>query len=84
MSFQGCISRKKINAHIWLNNAQIPEENCDRDPAIKLYGFYRKLNTGELEFVSFCTKKARDFVSMRKSDFEKLMNEATVPDEEGR
>jgi hypothetical protein len=74
---QGCVSKKRIRAHIWLNNSPIPQEICDREPTLKDYGVYRRLTNGKLEFVSFCEGLASEFLSMHKSDFEKLMNEAS-------
>jgi hypothetical protein len=73
----GCISRKKIRAYIWLNNSPIPQEICAREPSLFDYGVYRKLNDGKLEFVSFCESKAKEFLSMHKSDFERILNENT-------
>lgn len=70
------MTASRIKAHIWLNNAAIPAEICAREPSLKDYGFYRILNSGELEFVSFCDSKAREFFAMYKTDYNKLMNEA--------
>lgn len=72
-----CITRKKISAYIWLNNSPVPQELCLREPALNDYGLYRKLNDGRLEFVSFCDVKARQFLSMHKDDFERLINKQT-------
>ena len=69
-----CVTRKKVNAYLWLNNSPIPQEICEREPDLKDYGLYRKLNGGGFEFVSFCEVKARDFFSMYKTDFERLLN----------
>jgi hypothetical protein len=76
-----CVSRKKINAAIWLNNFPLPEDICEANPDLKQYGFYRKLNTGNFEFMSACKPAAKDWLSMHKDDFKKLMNRATLPDE---
>jgi hypothetical protein len=59
---------------LWLNNSPIPSEICKREPELKDYGFYRKLNDGNFEFVGFCEPKASEFFSMYKTDFERLMN----------
>lgn len=71
-----CVTAKRVKAHLWLNNSAIPSEICAREPSLYDYGFYRRLNGGKLEFVSFCEKKANEFLAMHKSDFNKLMNEA--------
>jgi hypothetical protein len=44
---------------------------------LKDYGLYRRLNNGNFEFVSFCDSKAKEFLSMYKSDLEDLLNEQT-------
>lgn len=74
-----CITRGKIDAAIWLNNGPLPEEICLREPALKDYGFYRRLNDGKLEFLSFCDPKAREWLAMHQEDFNKLMDEAGIP-----
>jgi hypothetical protein len=73
------VSRKELNAAIWLNNAPLPGELCDASPVNRLYGFYRRLNDGTLEFVSFCNPDAADWVSMHKDDFKRLLDQATRP-----
>jgi hypothetical protein len=67
-----------LNAAIWLNNGPLPESVC-ADPHNKLYGFYRRLNDGNFEFVSFCNPKANEWVSMHKDDFARLIDRATRP-----
>lgn len=73
------MSRKQIRAAIWLNNAPIPQELCEREPEIAFYGFYRRINTGEIEFVSFCNPEAADWLAMHKDDFADLLNAGTAP-----
>lgn len=80
ISFQGCLSRREIQAAIWLNNTPIPKEICEQVEDLKLYGFYRRLDSGKLEFMSFCNKEARNFIGMHKDDFERLLN-STIPEE---
>lgn len=75
----GCISRGKIEAQIWLNNTPIPKELCDKTPELKDYGFFRRLNSGQLEFVSFCSPLAVQWLAMFKDDFNRLMDEAGLP-----
>jgi hypothetical protein len=78
---QACVSRKQINAAIWKVNTPIPSELCARESSLKDYGFYRKLNDGRLEFVSFCKEESRHFLSITEKDFENIMNEVALPDE---
>jgi len=40
----------------------------------KDYGFYRRLAGGKLEFVSFCSPKAKDWVSIHKDDLKRLLD----------
>ena len=74
----GCLTRAKIDAAIWLNNG-LPADLCEKEPELKDYGFYRKLDSGQLEFVAFCDPRAREWLSMHKDDFNKLMDEAGIP-----
>ena len=71
-----CVTREKIEATIWLTNAPLPLEYCDQIPELRQYGFYRKLDTGKIEFVSFCKKESRDFVTMPRSEFDKILDQA--------
>jgi hypothetical protein len=71
---QGCVTRKKINTYLWLNNAPIPSEICEREPSLKDYGLFRKLRSGQIEFLGFCEEKTGEFFSMHKDDFERIMN----------
>ena len=81
LGFSGCITRGKIEAAIWLNNG-MPEGACDREPTLKQHGFYRRLNSGKLEFKSFCDPKASQWLSMHEDDFNKLLDEALPKIEE--
>lgn len=76
-SFQGCVTRSRINAALWYGIA-IPEDICEKTPEVQSYGLYRKLNDGRFEFVSICSDEYQDFFSMNKKDFERLLNEAGV------
>ena len=73
----GCVTRGEIEAAIWLNNG-VPKEVCDREPILRDHGFYRRLNDGKLEFVSFCDPQAVDWLSMHKTDYVRLLD-ATLP-----
>lgn len=56
---------------------------CDANPELAKYGFYRKLNNGQLEFMSIC-KKCTDgmkdcsthWLSVFETDFNNLLDEA--------
>jgi len=74
---QGCVNKREINAAIWLNNSPIPQEICEREPLLKEYGFFRRLNTGGFEFISFCNPEAKNWLGMHKTDFYRMMNKAS-------
>ncbi len=80
MALTGCkkIAREKIDAAIWLNNGS-PTEICAREQDLLNHGFYRKLNSGKFEFISFCDPKSLDWISMHEKDFNKLMDQAGLP-----
>jgi hypothetical protein len=61
----------------------IPQEICDRNIELWSYGFYRKLNNGKIEFVSFCKKEAREWLAMNKEDFNKFMDRINEPRSKG-
>jgi hypothetical protein len=73
-----CISRRKLNTYLWLNNSPIPKELCEREPDLKDYGFYRELNNGKYEFVTFCDPLAKEFFAIYKKDLETILNDAGV------
>jgi len=75
----GCITRAEIKASLWLNNG-IPEEVCSREPSLRDHGFYRRLNDGKLEFISFCSPDASRWISIYDADLEKILDE-TLPDQ---
>ena len=70
-----CVSRKKIEAAIWLNNFP-PKELCSLNPELANYGFYRKLRSGKLEFVSICKDEASLYLTMYKDDLDRILQEA--------
>lgn len=77
--FAACVSKREINASIWLNNSPLPVELCEREVALKEYGFYRRLNNGNFEFISFCNKKSNKWLAIHKDDFNRLMNRVNEP-----
>jgi hypothetical protein len=70
-------TRKEVNAAIWLTNG-LPPDLCASVPELNDYGFYRKLNSGDFEFLSFCSPEALNFLGMHKTDFNRLMD-GTLP-----
>jgi len=71
-------SRAEIQAHIFLNNSPLPQEICDREPELRNYGLYRRLNDGKFEFLSFCSVEANKYLSMHETEYQKLL-EKYVP-----
>lgn len=69
----GCMTRSEVKAHIWLNNGMDPEL-CAREPVLWNYGFYRKLNNGKLEFISFCDPRSRDWQAIHNRDLEEILD----------
>lgn len=49
-----------------------------KNPELWDYGFYRKLNDGTFEFMPYCNPIARDYISMTKEDFKKILD-STIP-----
>ena len=70
-----CINREQVMAVVYLNNFP-PIRLCILHPEIAEYGFYRKLNSGDLEFVSLCKEDAKRFKSIPDADFTRLMDRA--------
>ncbi len=71
----GCLKRSEIEASIWLNNAPLPDSVCVI-PENTHYGFYRRLNDGRFEFVSFCDARAHDWLAIHKDEFQRLLEKA--------
>lgn len=74
MTFQACITRGEIQAYIFNNNG-VPPELCDKEPELKKHGFYRTLNNGKFEFISFCDPLSVHWLAIYDKDLEKLLNE---------
>lgn len=83
VALTGCISRKEIIASLFLNNGMSPEM-CGKDkasspnPVLWDYGFYRRLNAGGFEFISFCDSRSMEWVAVNKRDLENILN-ANLP-----
>ena len=76
-----CISRKEIEAVIWLNNSPLPAELCTREPILSQYGFYRRLNNGKFEFISFCNPEATKWFAIHEKDMANILDQ-TLPSKE--
>lgn len=74
-----CVTREEIRAHIWLNNA-LPADLCVSEPRLRDYGFYRRLDSGKLEFLSFCSPEALKMLAIIDSEYEELLDK-TLPRE---
>lgn len=70
-----CVTRNQINSYLWLNNSPIPTEICEREPLLKDYGLFRRLNNGNFEFISICDARMKNFLSMHKNDLARILNE---------
>jgi len=73
LAFQGCQTptRSEVNALVWLNNFPVPQDavnHCE-------YGFYRRLNDGNLEFFSICNPNMPKMVSMKDSEYQALLDQ---------
>lgn len=75
LSLNSCVTKKEIQAAIWLNNGPLPESICESIPEIKLYGFYRKLDNGKYEFLSYCSQISPEMISMTADDMNKFLDE---------
>lgn len=74
----GCGANKAaIKAAIWLNNG-ISEDICEKTPPLWDYGFYRRLNSGQLEFLPFCDPQSAHWLAIYDQDLEKILDE-TLP-----
>jgi hypothetical protein len=61
-------------AYTWLNNSDALADLCHRVPELNDYGFYRRLNDGRFEFVSFCNPLAAHFIGIRDEDLKKILD----------
>ncbi len=75
------ITREEVQASIWLTNC-LPEAVCTNPDfsELKKYGFYRKLNTGKLEFISFCNPLCLKMMAFYGPEFT-LYLDALLPPE---
>lgn len=65
-------------AEIWLNSG-LPQDLCTKYPELTNYGFYRALNDGKYELLSYCNGNAEKYISMQKDKFNEILD-ATLPE----
>lgn len=64
-------------AEVWLESG-IPAELCT--PAVASRGVYRQLNSGKVEFISYCNEAILDSVRFNGSKFYQILN-AELPEQ---
>jgi len=74
LSSFGCVTRRQVNAKLWLNNMPVPEYVCNQSPELRDYGLYRRLNNGKFEFISVCSQGINDFKSMDNDSLNKFLD----------
>lgn len=67
-------SREEIEFNMWQTNTPLPQDICGEGSPLLDRGFVRRLNDGHLEFVSFCSAIAGDFLAIHKRDFQNLLD----------
>lgn len=75
LSISSCVTKKQIQAAIWLNNGPLPPQICESNVELKQYGFYRKLDDGRLEFIPYCSEISSRMISMTEEDMNKFLDE---------
>jgi hypothetical protein len=70
---QACISRKQVVAETWLNSG-LPADVCEKYPEIKEYGIYRKLDSGQYEFLSYCKNESQNYISIQGDKFRRILD----------
>lgn len=78
-ALSSCVTRGEVRAYFYLNNG-LPADLCEREPRLRDYGFYRRLNDGRFEFVSFCSPDAKRYLGILDDDLERLLDK-TLPKE---
>lgn len=74
LPLNSCVTKAQVDALIWLNNLEaLQKDVCPTHPELNDYGFYRKLDSGKLEFISVCNANAPGLFSMTSSDYSNLM-----------
>jgi hypothetical protein len=55
----------------WLNNFPVPAETTN----YCLYGFYRRLDSGQVEFFSICNPNMPKMISMKDAEYQALLDQ---------
>jgi hypothetical protein len=85
-AFAGCLTKKELDLYIYFNNSPLPEQFCEvlaDGSKVGLgwgYGFYRRLNDGKLQFISFCHPDAKNWIAMHKDDYKKITDSLVSSD----
>lgn len=74
-----CLTRKQVNAAAWLNNTDALLDLCIKVPELKDYGFYRRLDDGKIQFLSFCDPNAVRMIAFKDEDLNKILD-ALLPE----
>lgn len=73
-----CITpkRKEIEATIWMNNTNAKEFKaiCQREKGLWRIVFYRVLDSGQVEFLSFCNENSAMYFAISGKDFKDLLD----------
>lgn len=69
-------TRDEINATVWLNNTNATEfkKLCAQERDLWKIGFYRILNSGQIEFISFCNENAYMYFAIESKDFNEILD----------
>jgi hypothetical protein len=71
-------TRSEIDSVFWLNNSNALLDACAESIDLRDVGFYRRLESGDFELVSFCNENAQDFLSIYKDDLEKILKDYAI------
>jgi hypothetical protein len=63
-----CRSWESAKPYIFLTSPEVPREIWEKSPEVCNYGLYRKLNTGQFEFISICNVEYHGFLAIHKDD----------------
>jgi hypothetical protein len=78
MLFQGCgttlIKKTDLGVAAWINNTDAMQDLCKKIPELKEFGFYRRIDLENLQFLSFCDKNSSRMIAFKDEDVEKILN----------
>lgn len=78
-SLCGCrtITKEEIDITLWMNNGPVEAAACTTGDTAQR-GFYRKLDNGKYDFVSWCKPEANQFMAIQKDDLARLLQKAGI------